>query len=252
VRELLNSILAEGSGVAVNKAMAETIEAVAKATDGISEAEGASAQDIAHALKLDKSAARRRLLAARDEGFVLNLEHRKGMPGKYRVTPQKVEPVNILPDATTLNERVRDTRSADTSPKSAPPCHPGGKAGAGQGDNGGKTGGKPVVAGGKERQPVANGLATDKCQDRNEKSPPVARWQRFSGGYDVEGYNAGSAAAAEPPHDDLTIPEFLSRLHEVCAQCGAGRPDDPPTVAVTAKNGRTVYVHERGCLGAHS
>jgi hypothetical protein len=36
--------------------------------------------------------------------------------------------------------------------------------------------------------------------------------------------------------------------HEVCAQCGAGRPDDPPTVAVTAKNGRTVYVHERGCL----
>ena len=36
--------------------------------------------------------------------------------------------------------------------------------------------------------------------------------------------------------------------HEVCAQCGAGRPDDPPTVAVRAKDGRTVYVHERGCL----
>jgi hypothetical protein len=34
----------------------------------------------------------------------------------------------------------------------------------------------------------------------------------------------------------------------LCAQCGAGRPDDPPTVAVTTRNGRTVYVHEHGCL----
>jgi hypothetical protein len=234
VRELLNSILAEGSGVAVNKAMAETIEAVAKATDGISEAEGASAQDIAHALKLDKSAARRRLLAARDEGFVLNLEHRKGMPGKYRVTPQKVEPVNILPDATTLNERVRDTRSADTSPKSAPPCHPGGKAGVDQ---------RPVasrwwpVARSGNRWQVALPPVSFRTGMRNRR-----RWHGGSV------FQAGSAAATEPPHDDLTIPEFLSRLHEVCAQCGAGRPDDPPTVAVTAKNGRTVYVHERGCL----
>jgi putative DNA primase/helicase len=48
--------------------------------------------------------------------------------------------------------------------------------------------------------------------------------------------------------DDGTIPEFLDRRHEVCAQCLAGRPDDPPTVAVTARNGETVYVHERGCL----
>lgn len=34
----------------------------------------------------------------------------------------------------------------------------------------------------------------------------------------------------------------------LCAQCGAGRPDDPPTVAVTTRNGETVYVHEHGCL----
>jgi Protein of unknown function (DUF3631) len=48
--------------------------------------------------------------------------------------------------------------------------------------------------------------------------------------------------------DDLTIPAFLDRRQKVCAQCGAGRSDDPPTAAVTAKNGGTVYVHERGCL----
>ena len=51
--------------------------------------------------------------------------------------------------------------------------------------------------------------------------------------------------------DDLTIPDFLDRRAEadrVCAQCGAGRPDDLPTVAVRATNGETVYVHEHGCL----
>jgi putative DNA primase/helicase len=48
--------------------------------------------------------------------------------------------------------------------------------------------------------------------------------------------------------DDSTIPAFLDRRYEVCAQCLAGWPDDPPTVAVKAKNGETVYVHERGCL----
>jgi hypothetical protein len=52
-------------------------------------------------------------------------------------------------------------------------------------------------------------------------------------------------------NDDLTIPRFLDRRAEagrVCAQCGAGRLGDLPTIAVTAKNGATVYVHEHGCL----
>jgi hypothetical protein len=51
--------------------------------------------------------------------------------------------------------------------------------------------------------------------------------------------------------DDLTIPGFLDRRTEanrVCAQCGAGRPGDLPTVAVTAKDGTTAFVHEHGCL----
>ena len=51
--------------------------------------------------------------------------------------------------------------------------------------------------------------------------------------------------------DDLTIPPILDRRSElgrICAQCGAGRPDDLPTVAVRANNGATVYVHEHGCL----
>ena len=67
-----------------------------------------------------------------------------------------------------------------------------------------------------------------------------------NGGNGAGGIRCDTGAA--PGGDDLTIPQYLDRRSEVCAQCGAGRPDDPPTVAVRAKNGSTVYVHERGCL----
>ena len=58
VRGLINSILSEGAGIAVNPAMVETIAAVEKATAALPVGEGASAQDIGKLLKLDKSAAR--------------------------------------------------------------------------------------------------------------------------------------------------------------------------------------------------
>jgi hypothetical protein len=81
---------------------------------------------------------------------------------------------------------------------------------------------------------------------RPPASPPVTSSEQAP----ARGGNGHDSVA-----DDGTIPAFLDRRHEVCAQCLAGRPDDPPTVAVTARNGETVYVHERGCLrfweGAH-
>jgi hypothetical protein len=85
VRELMNPILAEGSGVAVSKATTETIEAVKEATVGMGESEGASVRTVARILKLDRSAAWRRLSAAANEGFVINLETRERMPSKYRL-----------------------------------------------------------------------------------------------------------------------------------------------------------------------
>jgi hypothetical protein len=58
---------------------------------------------------------------------------------------------------------------------------------------------------------------------------------------------------ATPDDDDLTIPPFLDRRGEalgsrVCAQCGAGRPDDQPTIEIIGKHGEHLWVHERGCL----
>jgi len=78
VRGLINSILSEGAGIAVNPAMVETIAAVEKATAALPIGEGANAQDIGKILKLDKSAARRRLIQARDDGFVVKPAQKKG------------------------------------------------------------------------------------------------------------------------------------------------------------------------------
>jgi hypothetical protein len=226
VRKLMNAIIAEGSGVAVNAAMTETIDAVVKATANLNEAEGANAHDIARFLKLDKSAARRRLLAARDEGFVVNLEQRRGMPGKYRATGQKIEPVNILPLAADLAERFKHSLS-DTPQKPVPPCHREEKADILLRDNGGKAGGKPVDGGAAGGNPVARPFATVKPLDTKMKSLPVARWRHFPGGTERDRND-----------DDLTIPKSLDRRGEVCAQCS-----QPGTVTEVWFGDRQAFVH---------
>src|SRR5262249_34493419 len=62
VRTLMNDLLAESSGVSIKPAMVETIKAVTLATIQMKSDEGATAQAVSKILKLDKSAARRRLL----------------------------------------------------------------------------------------------------------------------------------------------------------------------------------------------
>jgi hypothetical protein len=75
----MNAIIAESAGVAINPAIIETIDAVTTATIGMTEAEGANAKDIAKLLKLDRSATWRRLTGACTDGYVCNLEQRRGM-----------------------------------------------------------------------------------------------------------------------------------------------------------------------------
>jgi hypothetical protein len=244
VRRLMNAIVAEGSGVAVNPAMVETVEAVTKATIGMADGEGASAKDIAKLLKLDKSAARRRLITACTEDLIVNLESRRGMPGKYRTTGQKIEPMAILP-ATADLAKGYSAKFADTSPEPVPPCHREEIPQSILIENGGKPGGKPV-AGGDGRwhgwQPVANGFATDKSLEPDANSPPVAWWHGFSGETEEKRYLTPANDASPQVGDactDKPLPgEFRCDIVDVpdgdhlttlpCAQCGAGRPDDPP------------------------
>jgi hypothetical protein len=212
VRKLMNAIVAEGSGVAVNAAMTETIDAVATATIGMTEAEGASAQDIARALKLDKSAAWRRLSAARQEGFIVNLEQRKGMPGKYRVSGQRPEPIDILPVAAELAERFNSIQSPDTPLKPVHPCNREQIAEMSLRDNGCTSGRNPVARCTAENvepvarlQRVATGFATDNSLDSNGKSPPVAELQHFSGEIDPNEFPQVCQHCGEPATTDAPV-----------------------------------------------
>ena len=67
-------------------------------------------------------------------------------------------------------------------------------------------------------------------------------------GYQTPEVVSGDVRGGESaPDDDLDIPDFLDRRGDrTCAQCGAGRPDDQPTVCLNDGD-RLVWLHERGC-----
>jgi hypothetical protein len=76
-------------------------------TTGPCRDDGATAFEVAKLLKLDKSAAWRRLGVAMNKGYVTNLETRKGQPGRYRVTDQEIEPEPLLPSGEALGGAVQ-------------------------------------------------------------------------------------------------------------------------------------------------
>jgi predicted ArsR family transcriptional regulator len=65
----------------------ETIQAVER-MEPKNPNHGATVRDVAEELRLDQSATRRRLYAALADGFIENLETRRGRPAQYRTTGQ--------------------------------------------------------------------------------------------------------------------------------------------------------------------
>jgi hypothetical protein len=102
VRDLMHGLLQETSEVKIKETTLETITAVNEVTIDMSPEDGATCQAVARVLKLDRSAAHRRLRVAQDDGYVVNLETRRGRAGRYRTTDQKVESETMLPSPETL------------------------------------------------------------------------------------------------------------------------------------------------------
>jgi hypothetical protein len=222
IRELMSPIIAESAGVEVSKAMTATIDAVVKATSGLEKDEGANAKEIAKLLKLDRSATWRRLSAACDEGYVVNLEQRPRMPGKYRATEQEIEPVDILPITADLVERLTDTHPSDTPPESVHSCNRDEITDTSLRDNECENECTPSAecAGPSARvHPSANGLALVNSLNGNGKSAPVARLHGFQGGIEEE--------HSFPP---------------VCVHCGTPATPDAP-VHVCAVDGEEYPLH---------
>jgi hypothetical protein len=95
VRELVADLVAEGVEATVPKNVRETVEAVKRLHADASEPVTIAA--VARELKLDKSAASRRVRVALDGGYLNNLEDRKGRPARLMPGDPLPDDVVVLP-----------------------------------------------------------------------------------------------------------------------------------------------------------
>jgi hypothetical protein len=109
VHRVVADVVAEGVAATVSPTMRETVIAVQLLTQGdeAPHPDGAMAQHVALELRLDKSAARRRLLAASIAGYVTNAEDRRGKPGRWKPGEPLPVAVVVLPVADLLPPQSR-------------------------------------------------------------------------------------------------------------------------------------------------
>jgi hypothetical protein len=93
VRELIGDVISTGIGATVSDTVRETVAAVGV----LATEDGLPASKLAEHLKLDKSAARRRLLVAAADDYVKNLEDKKGRPGRWVLGDPMPDAVDVLP-----------------------------------------------------------------------------------------------------------------------------------------------------------
>jgi hypothetical protein len=100
VRSLTADLLSEGVRLTVSHETRETVEAVAHlAAEG---ERGVSNKQIAAHLGLDESATSRRARKARDAGYLVNLEDKRGKPARYVVGEPMPEDARLLPEPSEL------------------------------------------------------------------------------------------------------------------------------------------------------
>ncbi len=95
VRELVADIVSDGIEATVPTTVRETIEMVKRLRDETDEDVTIAA--LAQELKLDKSAAWRRVRSAMDRGYLKNLEDRKGRPARLVLGDALPDDIEILP-----------------------------------------------------------------------------------------------------------------------------------------------------------
>lgn len=94
VRDLVADIIAEGVGATVSDTVRETVAAVA----ALASINGVALRAIAEKLHLDKSNVSRRVRMAAEDGYLRNLEDKRGKPGRWVIGDPLPESVGLLPD----------------------------------------------------------------------------------------------------------------------------------------------------------
>lgn len=97
VRALVADLIAEGVGSSVSATVRDTVQAVKDLR-----VDGASVAQIAKHLRIDKSAASRRVRTAVDAGYLQNLETKKGRPARLMLGESLPEQQTILPSVEKL------------------------------------------------------------------------------------------------------------------------------------------------------
>jgi 5S rRNA maturation endonuclease (ribonuclease M5) len=98
VREVVGPVLSEGVAATVSPTVRQTVETV----HALDRDDGVTASALAERLKLDKSAAYRRLQTAAAGGYVQNLEDKRGRPGRWRPAADLPDDVELLPQCNQL------------------------------------------------------------------------------------------------------------------------------------------------------
>jgi hypothetical protein len=93
---LVADLVAEGVDATVSQTVRETVGVIRRLVDE-GDDDAVSLGPIAEELKLDKSAASRRVSTAIRKGFVKNLEDRRGKPGRYVPGDEMPDDVVVLP-----------------------------------------------------------------------------------------------------------------------------------------------------------
>jgi hypothetical protein len=93
VRSLVADLISSGVGATVPETIRKTVEVV-KAGD---QETGVTVKTVAERLKLDRSAAQRRLKGARERGYITDLEEKRWRPARYAIGEPLPEELDLLP-----------------------------------------------------------------------------------------------------------------------------------------------------------
>jgi hypothetical protein len=111
VRELVAPLVAEGVNATVSAATRETVEAVAELNSDTPT--GVTVKAVATRLGLDRSNVSRRMTVAARGGWVINLEDRRGKPGRWAPGDPLPEAVELLPSVALLRTCAQASATAE-------------------------------------------------------------------------------------------------------------------------------------------
>jgi len=104
VHDLVIDIISEGAQASVSATIRETVQAVAELSR--QGQQPVSVSDIAKKLEVDKAAASRRARVATEQGYLVNMEDRRGKPARLLPGEPLPEEQPVLPSPQTLQEKI--------------------------------------------------------------------------------------------------------------------------------------------------